>query len=99
MLVREQGYLYSTKGKLSYDKNLIRAIQAYERLRKGSAEIGIEINVVLKKLGIKKKVDTTKNYTAKELDIDITKIWHDAFKGVNLKDREYLVSCSLTNIS
>ena len=93
MLVREQGYLYSTKGKLSYDKNLIRAIQAYERLRKGSAEIGIEINVILKKLGIKKKVDTTKNYTAKELDIDTTKIWHDAFKGVNLKDRQYLVSC------
>ena len=93
MLVREQGYLYSTKGKLSYDKNLVRAIQGYERLRKGSSEIGVEVNIILKKLGIKKKVDASKNFTAKELDIDTTKIWHDAFKGVNLKDREYLVSC------
>ena len=93
MLVREQGYLYSTKGKLSYDKNLVRAIQGYERLRKGSSEIGVEVNIILKKLGIKKKVDASKNFTARELEIDTSKIWHDAFKGVNLKDREYLVSC------
>ena len=33
---------------LSFDKNLIRAIQSYERLRKGSSEIGVEINIILK---------------------------------------------------
>ena len=93
MMVREQGYLYSTKGKLSFDKNLIRAIQSYESLRKGNSIIGTEMNLVLKKLKIKTKVDGSKNYNAKSLDIDTSKIWHDAFKGVNVKDREYLVAC------
>jgi len=93
MLVREQGYLYSTKGKLSFDKTLIRAIQSYERLRKGQSVVGSEMNLVLKKLKIQMKVDSGKNYNANMLGIDITKIWHDAFKGVNLKDREYLVAC------
>ena len=93
MMVREQGYLYSTKGKLSFDKNLIRAIQSYESLRKGNSIIGTEMNLVLKKLKIKTKVDGSKNYNAKSLDIDTSKIWHDAFKGVNIKDREYLVAC------
>ena len=93
MMVREQGFLYITKGKLSFDKNLVKAIQYYERLRKGETVSGVEANLIFKKLKIKKKVDTTKDFTAKELDLDISKIWHDSFTSVSLKDRQYLVSC------
>jgi len=93
MLVREQGYLYSTKGKLSFEKTLIRAIQAYEKLRKNKSIAGSDINLVFKKLKIKKKVDASRTYNSKMLGLDTSRIWHDAFKGVNLKDREYLVAC------
>ena len=93
MMVREQGYLYTTKNRLSFDKNLIRAIQSYENLRKGKAITGAEANIVMKRLKMDTKVDASKEFTAEELGIDKSLIWHDAFKGVGLRDRQYLVSC------
>ena len=93
MMVKEQGYLYQTKGRLSFDKNLIRSIQSYERLRKGDLIPGSDANMILKRLKINKKVNPQKTFSAEDLNIDKTLQWHDAFKSVALKDRQYLVSC------
>ena len=93
MMVKEQGYLYQTKGRLSYDKNLIRSIQSYERLRKGEQIPGSDANMILKRLKINKKVNPQKMFLAEDLSIDKSLQWHDAFKSVALKDRQYLVSC------
>ena len=93
MLVREQGYLYSTKGILSFKKSLVRAIINYEKLRKGEKLSGSEINLVLKRLRIKKKLDISREYTAKDIDLPIDKIWHKCFESISLLDRQYMVSC------
>ncbi len=93
MMVKEQGYLYQTKGRLSYDKNLIRSIQSYERLRKGEQIPGSDANMILKRLKINKKVNPQKMFFAEDLNINKSLQWHDAFKSVALKDRQYLVSC------
>ena len=46
--------LYTTKNRLSFDKNLIRAIQSYENLRKGKTITGAEANIVMKRLKMDK---------------------------------------------
>ena len=49
--------------------------------------------MILKRLKINKKVNPQKMFFAEDLNINKSLQWHDAFKSVALKDRQYLVSC------
>jgi DNA helicase-2/ATP-dependent DNA helicase PcrA len=98
---RAQGVIYSMKGKSSVDPRHVRAVQAYEALRRGARIEGDDAMLVLLALGIKndgqqkagQQIDETRTYDAAELGLMPSAIWHDALIRIPLDDREYYLSC------
>lgn len=92
--LRAQGVVYQMRGKPSVDKGHLRAIAAYEALRKGSRVEGVDVSYALRALGRKSvEIDESGTYTAAELGLDVGPIWHDALIRIPLDDREYYLAC------
>jgi superfamily I DNA/RNA helicase len=92
--LREQGVVYQIRGRPSVDKQHLRAISAYEALRKGAPVDGADAALVIRALGYKAgELDETGHYTAQELALNVETIWHDALIKIPLDDREYYLAC------
>ena len=94
--IRRNGFLYTMFGNPSVRDSLIRAIQAYETLRKGTSIFGRDVRLVANELKIKVKISDDLLYTLSDLGIKDQGIWHDVFR-TSLHDREYLLSCLRRN--
>jgi superfamily I DNA/RNA helicase len=94
VLAREQGCLYTIKGKSSLLPEHLRAILAWEDLRAGRRVEGSDALYALRSAGLPTgAVDDGHTYSAAELRIDPSVIWHDALIRIPLDDREYYLAC------
>jgi len=91
-LVRDQGYLYSAHGKLSYDPEFVRSIQAYETMRKGKAINQHDAYLAAAQLGLPCQFEHDDPVTLADIDAEGRGIWWQAFKKVPTRDKEYLIS-------
>lgn len=91
-LAREQGALYSVKGRSSVSAEHVRAIVAYEALRAGRRVEGVEVIHALRSAGVVRDIAENMTYTAAELKLDCAPIWHDALVRIPLDDREYYLA-------
>jgi len=92
-LARGQGVVYRVKDKVSVNPQHVRAILAYENLRAGRRVDGHLVVEALHVAGIRRVVDEENSYTAAELGLDFSPIWHDALVRIPLEDREYYLAC------
>lgn len=92
-VARDQGVVYSVKGRSSVDRSHVRAIVAHEALRAGKRVEASEAQVALDAAGSKKEVVEGATYTAAELGYDASPIWHDALIRISFDDREYYLAC------
>jgi len=76
--VKNQGYIYSVKGEIAANSTHIRAIQLWERGRKGQLLTDAEKDALRPFLGPGQWPSS--------------KIWHEAFVGMDIEDREYYIS-------
>lgn len=93
---RDQGVIYSMKGKSSVDPEHAMAIRSYEKLRKGLEPIdALDAANVLKALArpAREPLAEDRLYGSFDLGIDVGPIWHDALIGIPLEDREYYLIC------
>lgn len=91
---REQGVIYSMLGMPSVDEADVRAIRAYEALRAGKPVEGADVFVVYRALGRRVPMISEEGlYSATDLKLDCSVIWHDALVGIALDDREYYLTC------
>jgi DNA helicase-2/ATP-dependent DNA helicase PcrA len=91
------GIPYRTPYKDSVDKDHVRAIIMWERLRKGKSIESRDANLVRECLGFDfdEPFPDTGLWNWKDFEVhgparDI--VWHDAFKGLNIHDREYYLN-------
>ena len=92
--LRYQGVVYQVRGRASVDQAHLRAIAAYENLRKGWRIEGVDAVFALRALGRRTlEVDEGQTFTAEELGLDVGPIWHDALIRIPLDDREYYLAC------
>ena len=95
-IARRAGVVYTLQGRPSVLPRDVRIIQAYEALRAGkavdfnSAELVAETMLRSMPPGAD---DDGHLWTATELDLDCSRIWHDALLGIDLDDREYYLAC------
>jgi superfamily I DNA/RNA helicase len=93
-LAREQGGLYTVKGISSLRADHLRAIRAWEALRGGKRVEGADAAYALRAAGIPAdRTDDGRTYSAAELGLDPSVIWHDALIRIPLDDREYYLAC------
>lgn len=92
-VAREQGVVYSMKGRSSVNRDHVRAIVAHEALRAGKRVEGLEVGFALAAAGVVRDVEEAVTYTARELNYDASPIWHDALIRMAMDDREYYLSC------
>jgi superfamily I DNA/RNA helicase len=95
-LAREQGVHYRTRSRVAVDPEHVRAIQLWEGLRSGKRrELGAgEVRILLKALGMPARLlRETHQYTPLELGLTTRAIWHEAFAGIPLSQREYYIAC------
>lgn len=94
--VRGSGIHYSTPSGAAVAATEIQAIQIWEALRAGK-KIECqprEVKLIYKMLDRKPPVmRETKTYNVLDLNLDLTKIWHEAFIGISALKREYYISC------
>jgi superfamily I DNA/RNA helicase len=90
---RQQAVLYSMKGISSAPDKHVRAIKAYETLRRGARVEGIDAAAALMALGVRRDLDEAKTYDAVDLKVSCNVIWHDALIRIALQDREYYLAC------
>lgn len=91
---RDQGVVYAVSGKRSVDEEIVRAIVAYENLRKGWRIEGTEAALAMRAAGRSAvDIDQGSTYTAEEMGLDVGSIWHDALVRIPLDDREYYLAC------
>ncbi len=92
--LRYAGVVYQVRGRPSVNREHLRAITAYENLRKGWEIEGTDAAFALRALGLPSKdLDETRTYTAARLQLDVGPIWHDALIRIPLDDREYYLAC------
>lgn len=92
-LAREQGVAYRLKGASSVAADEVRAIRTYEALRAGRRAEAGEVAEVLRLMGLRVDLDETRTYAARDLDLDVRPIWHDALVRLPLDTREYYLAC------
>lgn len=90
---RNQGVIYTVKGESSVKAAHREAIVAYEHLRAGKAIPGSSIKVAMAAMGVHQLIDEDQIYSAAELKLDVSNIWHDALIKIPLVDREYYLTC------
>lgn len=91
-VARDQGVVYSVKGRTSVNQDHLRAILAHEALRAGKRVEAEDANAALRAAGSSIRAgDGTA--TARELGYDASPIWHDALVRIPLDDREYYLAC------
>ncbi len=52
-----------------------------------------DVQRALAGLGLKRKLDDGRSYTAVDLGLDVGPIWHDALTEIPLREREYYLAC------
>jgi superfamily I DNA/RNA helicase len=92
-MAREQGVVYRLKGEPSVKPAHIIAIKSYEALRAGKRVEASDVSEVLRFCGVTRELKEASTYTAAELKMDCTPIWHDALIRLPLEDREYYLAC------
>lgn len=90
---REQGVVYRLKNELSVKPAHVVAIKAYESLRAGKRVEAYDVAEALKAMGVPRELKESSTYTARELGLDCSPIWHDALIRIPLDDREYYLIC------
>jgi superfamily I DNA/RNA helicase len=93
--VRDQGFLYQSHGRLSYDPDMVRAIRAYETMRRGRAINQTDAILAASFLGITATADQWEPdqlVSLADIDAEGRGIWHTAFQKVSEKDIGYLTS-------
>ena len=105
--LRQQGFLYERKQRLSVKEKLLFAVQNWELLRKGG-EITIEqVRVIYSYMssgsriqrghktlpGVPDEKLVTLDILKKEHGLSTEAIWHEALDKVGNIEREYLISC------
>ena len=93
---REHGVTYSVAGAPAVDPMDVRAIRGYEALRAGRALDWADVEPVIAALAPASYAPpdgVDRPWTAAELGLDVTPIWHDALVGMSLRDREYYLAC------
>jgi superfamily I DNA/RNA helicase len=89
----QQGVPFTVRGEVSsVDPEDVRAIKAYERLRKGWTISGSEAVLVADRLGIKKQIEENCEYRLSGLVSSDPGIWHDAMAGLAIGTRTYYVT-------
>lgn len=105
--LRQQGFLYERKQRLSVKEKLLSAIQNWEMLRKGGVVPIVKVREIYEYMSVGPKImrghKTLPNIPDDELvsleDLKVTHgllteaIWHEAFDRVGNVEREYLISC------
>lgn len=95
-VAREQGVVYSMKGRCAVDPDHVAAIRAYEGLRAGRTVGSDDAARVVRAAGLRRSIDEGREYAAGDLGIDVGPIWHDALTAIPLDDREYYLACLRT---
>jgi len=93
---REQGIVYEIMGHPSVDPAHVRAIQAWEAWRRGEGLGPDRCKAALEAAGLPVPEvwdDNTPEWTARDLGVDVTLLWHDALVKIPLDDREYMLAC------
>ncbi len=92
-VARDQGVVHTVGGEPTVDADSVLGIKAYEALRHGSAMPADDVQRALACLGVKRKLDDGRSYTAVDLGLDVGPIWHDALIAITLREREYYLAC------
>lgn len=96
---RQQGVVYEHRGRSSVDPADVRAMKAYEDLRKGDAVTGDLASLVLFALeqNVAQTLPDARLFTAADLTKDygarFDRPWHQALTGIKFDDREYYLAC------
>jgi len=92
-LVKMRGISYTSRNGVSVNQDHVAAIKHWERLRKGAELLGSDIRHLF---GYKHnkcpRVADESLYTAHELELDVSKIWHDALTRIPVAVRSYYLS-------
>lgn len=74
----------------------IRAIRAWERLRRGDPVRGMDAASIFKALGrkVEKDLHDENLYGAGDLNLDVSKLWHQSLRGgIALRQIDYYLAC------
>lgn len=90
----QQGVAYTEKGRSSVRKDDVRAIIAWERLRKGERVEGDHIRSIMAfhPEVARRSIDPEQSYRLADLDVDDQQLWHDSFTHMPIEDREYYLT-------
>jgi superfamily I DNA/RNA helicase len=90
-IARDQGVIYSLKGRSSIDPDDVEVIRLHQHLLKGGRISSKEFAVVIKQfLHARKKIES-REYT--KADLPNEKVWYEAFERMPQADQEYLRLC------
>lgn len=94
MLARQAGVFYSLKGEPSVPVIHVRAIMAYESLRRGE-RVGPDAAALVIRFSGKRgvRLEEKRDYSLAELGLSGEMAWHDALAVIALADREYYLAC------
>ncbi len=90
-IAREQGVVYHTMSGPSVDPEHVRAIRAWEALRRGVRVAGEAVNAALRLRSGALRVADEGVYGLSDLGLDGVPIWHEALDRIPLRDREYYI--------
>lgn len=94
-LVREQGFTYTYRGESVVKKAHIRAIQAWEALRKGKSIPIAEARSMtsfIRRCPVNLDKVTKKEISMADLDLKAHPIWHQMLTGIPESEREYYIA-------
>ncbi len=89
---RAQGVVYRTTRGVSVDPEHVRAIRAWEALRRGGRVVGASVNLAQRlRKGSVPVADEEATYALADLGIEDAPIWHEALDKLQAETREYYV--------
>lgn len=93
-LCEEQGVLYRRQGQPSARTEEVTAIRAWETLRGGKSIGKAYLTPLYQALRLPEpELPHDGPYTAAELQLDTSSIWHDALVNIPVRRREYYLAC------